>query len=121
MKVSVQLARSPRLRREMKKYENRDFEFTARDVSFFDSADEQWANDQRGTLVEDVKAGSWAELGTLSPGDLILEVDGKPADNVDSLRKTMDTIATEKKNVVVIKVLRGIHTAYLEFEPNWKN
>jgi hypothetical protein len=52
---------------------------------------------------------------------LILEVDGKPADNVDSLRKTMDTIATEKKNVVVIKVLRGIHTAYLEFEPNWKN
>ena len=40
-KVSVELARSPRLAREMKKYRNDAFEFTARDLSFFDAADEQ--------------------------------------------------------------------------------
>jgi serine protease Do len=121
MKVPVELVRSPRLRREMKKYDNEDFEFTARDVSFFDSAEEQWGEGQSGALVEDVKTGSWAELGTLTPGDLILEVDGQSVTNVDSLRKVMERIASAKKNVVVIKVLRGIHTAYLEIEPNWKN
>jgi S1-C subfamily serine protease len=121
LKVPVELVRSPRLQREMKKYRNEDFEFTARDVSFFDAADEQWENDQNGALVEEVKPGSWGELGSLYAGDLILEVDGQPINNVDSLRKNMEQIAAARKNVVVIKVKRGIHTSYLEIEPDWKN
>jgi len=121
LKIPVELARSPRLKREMKKYRNEDFEFTAREVSFFDRVEEQWSNDQRGVLVEDVKSGSWAELGTLYSGDLILEVNGLPVDNVEALRKQMERIAANKEKVVVIKVLRGIHTSYLEIEPNWKN
>ena len=121
MKIPVELARSPRLQREMKKYRNDDFEFTARDVSFFDAANEQWSSSQRGALVEDVKPGSWAELGSLYTGDLILEVNGRPVDDVDALRREMEQIASNKPAVVTIKVLRGIHTAYLEIEPNWKN
>ena len=121
LKVPVELARSPRLRREMKKYRNDDFEFTARNVSFFDSAEEQWDRDTGGALVEDVKSGSWAELGSLYVGDLILEVGGKPVANVDDLRQQMEQVAAERKTVVVMKVLRGIHTLYLELEPNWKS
>ncbi|HWY78531.1 MAG TPA: PDZ domain-containing protein [Verrucomicrobiae bacterium] len=121
MKIPVELARSPRLQREMKKYRNNEFEFTARDVSFFDAADEQWNPEQSGALVEEVKAGSWAELGSLYAGDLILEVDGQPVANVESLRKDMEQIAASRKKTVVLKVLRGIHTSYLEFEPNWQN
>jgi serine protease Do len=120
-KVPVELVRSPHLQREMKKYRNDDFEFTARDVSFFDAAQEQWENSQSGALIEDVKSGSWAELGSLCLGDLVLEVDGKPVQNVDSLRQQMERVAAAKKNVLVIKVLRGIHTLYLEMEPNWKS
>ena len=121
LKIPVELARSPRLQREMRKYRSDDFEFTAREVSFFDTVEEQWSSDQRGALVEGVKAGSWAELGSLSDGDLILEVDGRPVDNVDALRRELERIATSKEKVVVMKVLRGIHTCYLELEPNWKN
>ena len=121
LKITVELARSPRLKREMKKYRNDDFEFTAREVSFFDRVEEQWNSDQPGVLVEEVKSGSWAELGTLSAGDLILEVNGQPVENVDALRRQMEQIAASKEKVVVIKVLRGIHTSFLEIEPNWKN
>lgn len=121
LKISVELARSPRLQREMKKYRNEDFEFTARDVSFFDAADEQWNSEQHGALVEDVKPGSWAELGTLYSGDLILEVDGQAVNNVDMLRRKLEQIAANKKKVVLVKVLRGIHTSFLELEPNWEN
>jgi serine protease Do len=121
MKIPVELARSPRLRREMKKYRNDDFEFTVHDVSFFDAATEQFKKDQRGVLVEEVKSGSWAELGTLYVGDLILEVNGQAVSNVDELRRAMEQIASAKKSVVTIKVMRGIHTIYLEMEPNWKN
>ncbi|HTA29091.1 MAG TPA: PDZ domain-containing protein, partial [Candidatus Cybelea sp.] len=65
MRISVELVRSPRLRREMKKYRNDEFEFTARNVSFFDSAEEQWDESQKGALIEEVKPGSWAELANL--------------------------------------------------------
>jgi serine protease Do len=121
LKLLVELARSPRLQREMKKYRNDEFDFTARDVSFFDTVEEQWPADQRGALVESVKSGSWAELGSLTDGDLILEVNGGTVNSVDALRREMDRIAAAKVKEVVIKVLRGIHTCYLEIEPNWKD
>jgi serine protease Do len=121
MKIPVELVRSPRLKREMKKYRNEDFEFTAREVSFFDSVEEQWNNNQKGVLVEDVKSGSWAELGSLYAGDLMLEVNGRPVDNLEALRQQLELVAANKDKLVVIKVLRGIHTSYLEIEPNWKN
>jgi serine protease Do len=121
MKISVELERSPRLRREMKKYRNDEFEFTARNLSFFDTAEEQWDKDQHGALVDEVKPGSWAELANLYAGDLIVEVDGQPVGNVDELRQAMDKVATARKSAVVMKVVRGIHSAYLEFEPDWKS
>jgi S1-C subfamily serine protease len=90
-------------------------------VSFFDAADEQWSKNQNGALVEEIKPGSWAELGSLYVGDLILEIEGQPVDNVDALRRNMEQIAASKKPVLTMKVMRGIHTAFLEIEPNWKN
>jgi S1-C subfamily serine protease len=108
------------MQREMKKYRNDDFEFTARNVSFFDDAEQQWDPDQRGALVEEVKSGSWAELGSLDVGDLILEVDGHAVENVDDLRHQLEQTASAKRSVVVLKVLRGIHSLFLELEPNWK-
>jgi serine protease Do len=121
MKISVELARSPKLEREMKKYRNDDFEFTARELSFFDRAEEEWDRNQSGALVEDIKPGSWAELGSLYAGDLILEINGRAIQDTASLKREMEKIAADKTTPVVIKVLRGIHTAYLELEPEWKN
>ncbi len=117
--ATVELVRAPPLRREMKKYRNDDFEFLARGIAFHDRAEEQWPADQTGVLVEEVKSGGWAELGQLYVGDLILEIDGQPMRNVDELRPAMEQIAAAKKRSVVFKVLRGIHTRFLELEPKW--
>jgi S1-C subfamily serine protease len=103
----------------MKKYRNDDFEFVGRDIAFHDRAEEEWSSDQRGVLVEDVKSGSWAELGSLQDDDLIVEIDGQNVRSVDELRPMMERIASEKKKFVVMKVMRGIHTRFLEFEPKW--
>ena len=73
-----------------------------------------------GALIEEVKSGSWAELGSLYADDLIVEVDGQSVGDVDTLKTIMEKIAEDKKTFVVMKVLRGIHTAYLELEPAWK-
>ena len=121
LKIPVELARSPKLKREMKKFRSDRFEFTARDVSFFDVADEQWDPTQRGALVEEVKSGSWAELGALLVGDLIVELDGQAVTDVDTLKRVTEQIAARKAVNVKLKVQRGIHTVYLELEPSWKD
>lgn len=119
VKVPVELSRAPMLDREMKKYRNENFEFTARDITMFDKADEQWAESQAGVLVTELQPGSWAELGMLRVGDLIQEVDGKPVNSVEELQATMEDVEKRKAETVTVKVLRGIYTIYVELEPKW--
>jgi S1-C subfamily serine protease len=121
LKIPVELVRSPRLPREMKSWRDENFEFTVRDISFFDRAEQQWNEQQTGALVTDVKRGGWAELGSLYVDDLIVQVDGRPVPDVDALRREMESAAAARQTPVILKVLRGIHTKYLELEPNWKN
>lgn len=117
--IAVELIRSPKLAREMKKYRDENFEFTARDLTFFDRAQEQWAEEQQGVFVEEAKSGGWAALGQLGPGDLILAIDGAAVANVDALAEIMKSIEEKKPGVVVLHVMRGIHTFYIELEPKW--
>jgi len=119
LKLSVELVRAPKLAREMKKYENEAFEFTVRDITFFDKAKESWQEQQQGVLVESVRPGGWADLGHMQVDDLLLEVDGKAMHSVDSLEAAMTSIAEAKPKSVVYKVLRGIQTLYIELEPRW--
>jgi len=119
LKVPVELIRSPTEDREMRKYRDESFEFTVREITFFDKADEQWADDQSGVLITEIQPGSWAELGMLRVGDLVQEVDGKPIATVDDLEAAMDDVVTRRAGTVLIKVLRGIYTLFNELEPKW--
>ena len=40
---------------------------------------------------------------------------------VEELRQRMEKVSTDKLAVVRMKVLRGIHTSFLEIEPAWAN
>ena len=120
-KVTVKLPASPRLDREMKKYRDDSFEFTVRDVAFLDRAREKWASPTDGVLVQEVDEGGWAALGQLAVGDLVQEVNGRPVTDVDSMEKIMEEIAETKPEYVVIRVLRRIHTIYIELEPDWED
>ncbi len=117
--VSVELVRAPKLAREMKKYRDTDFEFTVRNVTFFDRETEQWKKEQHGVLVEQVKPGGWAALGQLAISDLILAVDDAEVPDVTVMKTVMQGIAQNKPKAVTFKVLRGIHTFYVELEPKW--
>ncbi|MBI2435877.1 MAG: PDZ domain-containing protein [Candidatus Hydrogenedentes bacterium] len=120
LKVPVKLIRAPMLAREMKKFEDKNFEFTVRDITFFDKATEQWKEEQRGVLVDEVKPGGWAALGQLSTGDLILSINGENVETVEAVETIMKRMAEGKPKVVVLKTLRGIHTYYVELEPKWE-
>lgn len=117
--LDVELIRAPKLPREMKKYRDDNFEFTVRNTSFTDDASGQWEPDEVGVLVDEVKQGGWAAIGMLYNNDMIQEVNGTVIDNVDKLRTVMNAVEDDQTDVVLIKVLRGIYTVYIELEPQW--
>ncbi len=121
MKIAVELVRAPKLDREMRKYRDELFEYMARNITFFDKARENWEQEERGVLVSEVVSGGWAALGMLQVGDLIKEIGGEPVADVDGLRELMERVAEEQPPSVVIKVVRGIYTVFVELEPKWES
>ncbi len=118
--ITIRFGSSPPPPREMKSYRDTNFEFTVRDIAFQDRVDEMWDVIQSGVIVADVSSGSWAALANLIEGDLVLAVDGQPMRDVDDFEDMMTGIQKRKPKNVVLKVMRGIHTFFVELEPDWK-
>jgi serine protease Do len=114
--VKVQLESSPRLPREMKMYEDPNFEFRVRDVAEMDRAQLAVPPGEKGVLVEAVREGGWAALAHLADGDMILSVDGEPVADVAALKKKMESVAAAKPASVVMHVRRGIRTFFVEMQ-----
>jgi serine protease Do len=117
--VAVKLDPSPRLAREMKKYEDPNFEFRVRDISAADQAERLWAAQEKGVLVEAVREGGWAALAHLAEGDLVMEIDGTSVEDVEAVQSRMQKISETKPPVVVFKVRRGIRTLFVELQSGW--
>jgi serine protease Do len=118
--VPVTLETSPRLPREMKKYEDPNFEFRVRDVAAADRTAARLPADEPGVLVDAVREGGWAALGHLADGDLLLAIDGTPVPDVEAVQKKMTAIAEAKAKTVVLQVRRGIRTFFVELETGWQ-
>lgn len=116
--TSVTLPAQPPLPREMKRYQDFDFEFTARNIAYLDKVGKQ-LEELRGVLIEEVEDGGWAALARVGAGDVLLEVDGQPINDVEQLKKLLSTIKEEKRPHVIFKLRRGVHTSYAEIEPMW--
>jgi S1-C subfamily serine protease len=119
-KLAIKLAASPRLPREMKKYEDRDFEFRVRDLAAADRATSAMPETQPGVLVEAVREGGWAALSHLADGDIILAIDGDTVADVTAVQQKMERVARDKPPSVVMKVRRGIRTFFVELQTGWK-
>ncbi len=118
-KIAVELVRAPIPVREMKRFKDEVFEFTGRNLAYMDRATQKWSKKQKGVFVAAVVMAGWAALAGLKGGDLLLTVDGKPVDDVSRLEKVMKALRRSRPRRVTFFVRRGIHTRYLEIEPDW--
>ena len=118
--VPVTLAAAPPLAREMKRYEDEDFGFRARDLADADRRDPRLDRDTAGVLVDSVTNGSWASLGRLSAGDVILSIDGRDVANVEDLAARLKEIRATRPPSVVVFVRRGVKSLFLDVQPAWR-
>jgi serine protease Do len=115
--VPVKLEAPPTPVSDLKVYEDDDFEFSAREMSFLDRQDKKVQS--QGVLVTRVENSGWAALGGLAVENVIMTVDGKPIANVDDLKAALKDAKTSKCTRIVLFVKHGVHTRYLELQPAW--
>ena len=104
---------------EARRYRNRDFEITVREVTFFDRVDRRWKDDVRGVIVVSLERAGWAGLGGIRSGDLIQRIDDADAADLDSYREALKRITEKEPERVVFYLLRGVRTRLQHIEPEW--
>jgi serine protease Do len=118
--LPVTLTDTPSQSREMKTFEDKVFEFRARDIAEVDRQDPLFKDVAGAVLVESVAARGWASLGRLNGGDLILSIDGRPVQGVADLEVRMKDIEARMPGSIVFEIQRGIRTMFIEIQPTWK-
>jgi serine protease Do len=118
--VPVPLRAAPPVAREMKRYDDEDFGFRARNIADADRRDPRLDGAAAGVLVDGVTTGSWASLGRLSSGDVIVAVDGNPVANVDELAARLEQLKATRPTSVVLLVRRGVKSLFLDLQPAWR-
>jgi serine protease Do len=118
-KVPVTLEMSPRLPREMRKYQDDNFEFRVRDLAPDDREETGVAEKEGGVLVDAVSEGGWAALARLAVGDVILTIDGDRIKDVRAVQAKMLEVTKVKAPVTIFHVRRGIRTLFVEIQPSW--
>ena len=119
--LTIELTAAPKPEREMRRYHDPNFEFTARDLTYYDRLVLRRAENQPGVVVTEVAGGSWAAVGELRGGDIIVAVNNESIPNVAALEAILKRLATERPKEVVLRVQRGIHSRFLELEPDWNH
>jgi serine protease Do len=119
MPVEATLRAAARQAREMKRYEDVDFGFRARELADSDLEDPRLRGTSQGIVVDAIEQGGWAALARLYTGDVILSVDGQPVADVDALMAQLKAAVDRKRTSVVFKVRRGVRTLFIELEPAW--
>jgi serine protease Do len=117
--LNIELTAAPKPEREMRRYRDANFEFTARDLTYYDRLAVRRPEGQPGVFVTEVADGGWAAVGELRGGDIIVAVGGEPVADVSALEKILKRLAQERPKQVVLRVQRGIHSHFLELEPDW--
>jgi S1-C subfamily serine protease len=118
--VPVTLGAAPPLAREMKRFEDEDFGFRGRDLAAADRRDPRLDDASAGVLVDSVAAGSWASLGRLASGDVVMAIDGRTVANVDDLAARLTEVKKTRPESVVLLVRRGVKSLFLDLQPAWR-
>ena len=119
--LNVTLEKRPDPSNELPDYEEETFEFTVRELSFGDRVSKRLKEKEPGLVVENVEPAGWASLAGLRQGDLVLRINGESMSEVDLFEKKVNQWIKEKEKRIIFFVKRGIHTLFLELEPDWDN
>ena len=117
--VSVVLEETPNTAADVRTAEDPVLEYGVRELTFLDRVTRDLPKDYEGLIVSTVTPGSWAQVGNLMSGDILLEINDQPVDGIRTFKKIVRALAEEKPARVKIFVRRGRTTAFVFMRPEW--
>lgn len=91
-----------------------------RELGFYDRVNEHLSVTQTGVILDGVESGGPAGLAHLKRSDIVIRVGKTDVDNVETLRKALDTALAAKSNALIpIIVIRGSENRVLYLDPYW--
>ncbi len=121
VEIKVKMEPSPASAESAKVVRQRELEFSVRDITPIDRMRNRWAEDQQGVLVTDVANGSWAQLGGLRPGDLILAINEQTINNTQDFQSVTQEALEKQPPILVVFIRRDRETTFAFIEPDWKD
>ena len=119
LELNATLDKRPTPSNELPELEDEELEYTVRELSFADRVFLRIEPDEDGVLVENVESAGWAALAGLRQGDILLSVNQYPVSNIEKVKSLMTEIKKEQPKQIIFFIKRGIHTLFLELEPEW--
>ena len=120
LELNATLDKRPTPSNELPEYEDKLLEYTVRELSFGDQVFLRIQKEGHGVLVDNVESAGWAALAGLRQGDLLLKVNNKKIFDISGMTELMSQVHQEKPEHIIFFVKRGIHTLFLELEPEWE-
>jgi len=119
LSLKVKLDASPEGTSELASHDSETLEFNAREIGQDDRVSEKLPDDFKGVLITAITPAGWAALGGLSSGDLLVSIDGKSTDSIETLKTILADLEKNRRSPIVFFVRRGITTRFIELEPSW--
>jgi serine protease Do len=106
---------------ELKRFKDRVFELTVREMTEMERVTQQIPPDVQGVRIDEVMTAGWASLAHVQVGDILMAVSGQPTPDVAAAEKLLKAMAEKKPHRFVLFLRRGVHSLYAELEPNWES
>ncbi len=117
--LTASLVRQPKPSSDLEEYKDQLFEFKARELSLADRVDEKLSAEAKAVRIVSVENAGWAALAGLASGDVLLAIDGRPAESIPAVKAVMAGLSETRPRRVTFFVRRGIRTQFIEIEPKW--
>ncbi len=118
--TEVTLGSSPVEPKDAKRSRDKDFEFSAREITFADRHGRRWGKEVVGCVVDFVEPSGWAGFAGLHQGDLLLKIGDREIRDLSGLKEALEDLKKRKPTQFPVMIRRGIQTGFLSLEPQWE-
>jgi S1-C subfamily serine protease len=120
MEIGVTIAEKPKLVAQAETEEFEALGFTARELTFDTREAQKLKPEITGVVVNDIDPAGAAGIAELSPGDIILEVDGEVVEGLEDFGEKIQAMGEAGQEETVFFVHRDGQTLFINVEPEWE-
>lgn len=121
VETTVTLVERPKSARDAGEFEDKVFGLTVREITSDLRVVLNLGPDVQGVIVRRVKSGSWAQLGEMIPGVIIMNFGGHPVKSLDDFKAAADKVAEAKPAEFTVFARVGTKTGFFRLQPRWNN